>query len=243
MAGTGYQMLEVLAFCNLERAQPPSTTITVLTLLVKKVQWRIQGCLSFDNTRKNFKSNLVLVGVLVLEPKGLYFLSGEAATRNEPRGKIPQFDLLPIFTRLRRQKLQHAPANPVSYAGYQKPNFPNEDECKTFPVTMSFLGKKINTKLFSYQRLTPLGRFQKEAIANSLPVRGFSWYDNMAAVSLFWNTNNGRGEVMWKRSIPCIPCNRIFSYSCKQRYTMELSLQASASFLCACLPTMGWFPL
>ena len=36
MAGTSYQMLEVLAFCNLERAQPPSITITVLTFLGKK---------------------------------------------------------------------------------------------------------------------------------------------------------------------------------------------------------------
>ena len=31
-----YQMLEVLAFCNRERAQPPSISITVLTFLVKK---------------------------------------------------------------------------------------------------------------------------------------------------------------------------------------------------------------
>ena len=36
VAGTSYQMLEVLAFCNRERAQPPSITITVLTFLVKK---------------------------------------------------------------------------------------------------------------------------------------------------------------------------------------------------------------
>ena len=36
VAGTSYQMLDVLAFCNLERAQPPSITITVLTFLVKK---------------------------------------------------------------------------------------------------------------------------------------------------------------------------------------------------------------
>ena len=35
-AGTSYQMLEVLAFWNRERAQPPSITITVLTFLVKK---------------------------------------------------------------------------------------------------------------------------------------------------------------------------------------------------------------
>ena len=32
------------------------------------------GVSIFDNTRKNFKSNLVLVVVLVLESKGLYFL-------------------------------------------------------------------------------------------------------------------------------------------------------------------------
>ena len=36
VAGTSYQMLEVLPFCNLERAQPPSITITVLTFLAKK---------------------------------------------------------------------------------------------------------------------------------------------------------------------------------------------------------------
>ena len=36
VAGTSYQMLEVLAFFNLERAQPPSITITVITFLVKK---------------------------------------------------------------------------------------------------------------------------------------------------------------------------------------------------------------
>ena len=35
MAGTGYEMSEVLAFCNWERAQPPSITITVLTFRVK----------------------------------------------------------------------------------------------------------------------------------------------------------------------------------------------------------------
>ena len=35
-AGTIYQMLEVLAFWNRERAQPLSITITVLTFLVKK---------------------------------------------------------------------------------------------------------------------------------------------------------------------------------------------------------------
>ena len=36
VAGTSHEMLEVLAFCNWERAQPPSITVTVLTFLVKK---------------------------------------------------------------------------------------------------------------------------------------------------------------------------------------------------------------
>jgi len=43
VAGTSYQMLEVLAFCNLERAEPPSITITVLTFLVKKSTMKNSG--------------------------------------------------------------------------------------------------------------------------------------------------------------------------------------------------------
>ena len=43
VAGTSYQMLDVLAFCNLERAQPPSITITVLTFLVKKYNEEFLG--------------------------------------------------------------------------------------------------------------------------------------------------------------------------------------------------------
>ena len=61
VAGTSYQMLEVLAFCNRERAQPPSITITVLTFLVQKSTIKNSRVSFFYNTRKNFKSNLVLV--------------------------------------------------------------------------------------------------------------------------------------------------------------------------------------
>ena len=43
VAGTSYQMLEVLAFCNRERAQPPSITITVLTFLVGKNSMKNSG--------------------------------------------------------------------------------------------------------------------------------------------------------------------------------------------------------
>ena len=43
VAGTSYQMLEVLAFCNLERAEPPSITIRVLTFLIKKSTMKNSG--------------------------------------------------------------------------------------------------------------------------------------------------------------------------------------------------------
>ena len=39
----------------------------------KKYNEEFRGVYFFDNTRKNFKSNLVLVVVLVLESKGLYW--------------------------------------------------------------------------------------------------------------------------------------------------------------------------
>ena len=56
VAGTSYQMLEVLAFCNLDRAQPPLITTTVLTFLVKKKHnEEFRGVYFFVNTRKNLK--------------------------------------------------------------------------------------------------------------------------------------------------------------------------------------------
>ena len=73
MVRTSFQTLDVLAFCNRERAQPPSITTTVITFLVKKITMKniIPGCLFLDNSRKNFKLNLALVVLLVLESKGL----------------------------------------------------------------------------------------------------------------------------------------------------------------------------
>ena len=44
-----YQMFEVLAFCNRVKAQPPSITITVLTLLKMKQQ---QHDINLRRTRK-----------------------------------------------------------------------------------------------------------------------------------------------------------------------------------------------
>ena len=72
VAGTSYQMLEVLAFCNRERAQPHSITITVLTFRVKKSTMKNSGVSIFlQYAKKNIKLNLVIVIVLVLESKGL----------------------------------------------------------------------------------------------------------------------------------------------------------------------------
>ena len=52
MAGTSYQMLEVLAFCNRERAQPPSITITVLTFLEIKSTMKNSGVTFFLTIRE-----------------------------------------------------------------------------------------------------------------------------------------------------------------------------------------------
>ena len=54
-------------FCDRVGAQPPSLNITMLIFLVKNGKRSFQGSLYFEKTRKNFKSNLVLV----LESKGL----------------------------------------------------------------------------------------------------------------------------------------------------------------------------
>ena len=71
VAGTSYQMLEVLAFCNWERAQPSSIAITVLTSLVeKKYNEKFWGIYFLTIGKKNFKSSLVLVVILNLESKG-----------------------------------------------------------------------------------------------------------------------------------------------------------------------------
>ena len=43
LAGTSSQMFEVLVFCNLEKAEPPSITITVQTFLVKKSTMKNSG--------------------------------------------------------------------------------------------------------------------------------------------------------------------------------------------------------
>ena len=63
---------KVWSFCDRQRVQPPSLKVIVLTFLVKMVKWSFPGSLYFENTRENFKSNLVLV--VVLESKALYYV-------------------------------------------------------------------------------------------------------------------------------------------------------------------------
>ena len=53
VAETSYQMLEVLSFCDRERAYVPSIKITVLTFLLKK-----GVSVVFENTWENVKSSL-----------------------------------------------------------------------------------------------------------------------------------------------------------------------------------------
>ena len=77
MAETSYQMLEMLSFCDQERAYPPSIKITVITFLVNQnYNEGFRGVYFFvvlflRIRRANVKSNLALVAVLVLESLGL----------------------------------------------------------------------------------------------------------------------------------------------------------------------------
>ena len=72
VAGTSYQVLEVLSFCgDRERVEPPLRKITVLTFLEKKRKIKLSG-LSFLRIReKNLTSNLLLEVFLVFESNGL----------------------------------------------------------------------------------------------------------------------------------------------------------------------------
>ena len=66
VAKTSYQMLEILPFSDRERASPPSTEISVLTLMVKKVK-----CSFPENRRESLKLNVI--NVLGLESKAVYY--------------------------------------------------------------------------------------------------------------------------------------------------------------------------
>ena len=61
VAEASYLMLEILSFGDRERALPPSTEISVLTFMVKKVQWCFPGCLFLENRKVNLKLNVVRV--------------------------------------------------------------------------------------------------------------------------------------------------------------------------------------
>ena len=63
----------VVPYCDQERAQPPSINIKVLTFLGRQKDYEaFRGVYFFENTWKNFKSNLVLL----LNSKGFYWLVG-----------------------------------------------------------------------------------------------------------------------------------------------------------------------
>ena len=63
-------MLRILSFSDRERASPPSTEISVLTLVVKKCAMKFSGVSILKNRRENLKSNIVPV----LEYYALYSL-------------------------------------------------------------------------------------------------------------------------------------------------------------------------
>ena len=72
MAKISYQMLEILSFSDRERASPPSTEITVLTLVVKISTMKLLRVYILKKRRQNLKLNVILEVVLVLESKALY---------------------------------------------------------------------------------------------------------------------------------------------------------------------------
>ena len=54
-------MLGILSFSDRERASPPSTEISVLTLVVKKSTMKLSGVSILKNRRENLKLNIVPV--------------------------------------------------------------------------------------------------------------------------------------------------------------------------------------
>ena len=72
LADTSYRVLQVLIFLRLGDSLTSFNKDDTTNFYGEKdVQRSCPGCLLFENTRKNFKLNLVLVVVLVLESKGL----------------------------------------------------------------------------------------------------------------------------------------------------------------------------
>ena len=69
MAKISYQMLGILSLSDRKRALPPSTEISVLTLVVKKSTKKVSGVYILKNRRENLKLNVVLVVVLASSSK------------------------------------------------------------------------------------------------------------------------------------------------------------------------------
>ena len=73
VAGTSYEMLEVLAFCNWERAHATSfnNDNSANFFGEKKYNEEFRDVYFLTTRQKNFKRNLILVVVLFRESKGL----------------------------------------------------------------------------------------------------------------------------------------------------------------------------
>ena len=72
---TSFKVLEILSFCGREMAYAPSVKITVPIFWVKnKCNEAFRGVYNWRILEKNFKSNPVLVVVLVQESEGLYWI-------------------------------------------------------------------------------------------------------------------------------------------------------------------------
>ena len=68
------------------------------------VEWSYSRCLLFENTWKNFKWNLVVVVVLALESKGLYYFWNERILSWAEESKVVVADYW-YFCRLKKKKI------------------------------------------------------------------------------------------------------------------------------------------
>ena len=83
MAKVSYQMLGILSLSDRKRASPPSTEISVLTLVLKKSTKKIFGVYNLKNRRENLKLNVVLAVVLASSSKRKRGRRGSRQTKCE----------------------------------------------------------------------------------------------------------------------------------------------------------------
>ena len=83
MAKVSYQMFGILSLSDRKRASPPSTEISVLTLVMKKSTIKLSGVYILKNRRENLKLNGVLVVVLASSSKRKRGRRGSRQTKCE----------------------------------------------------------------------------------------------------------------------------------------------------------------